>query len=73
MADVDIGRALSGLGAAFKNEMPAFIQQTRQEDFDAQRLADREMALAERRKKTMFMPMLLVDCLRLVITHLLLI
>ena len=54
MADVDIGRALSGLGAAFKNEMPAFIQQTRQEDFDAQRLADREMALAERRKKTMF-------------------
>ena len=54
MADVDIGRALAGLGAAFKNEMPAFIQQTRQEDLDAERLADREMALAERRKKTMF-------------------
>lgn len=54
MAEVDIGRALSGLGAAFKNEMPAFIQQVRQEDLDAERLADREMALAERRKKTMF-------------------
>ena len=50
----DIGRALAGLGAAFKNEMPAFIQQVRQEDLDAERLADREMALAERRKKTMF-------------------
>ena len=54
MADINIGRALSGLGAAFKNEMPAFMQQVRQEDLDAERLADREMALAERRKKTMF-------------------
>ena len=54
---VDIGRALSGLGAAFKNEMPAFIQQVRQEDLDAERLADREMALTERRKKTMFQDM----------------
>jgi hypothetical protein len=57
MAEVDIGRALSGLGAAFKNEMPAFIQQVRQEDLDAERLADREMALTERRKKTMFQDM----------------
>ena len=48
MADIDIGRALSGLGAAFKNEMPAFIQQTRQEDFDAERRAEREMFLADR-------------------------
>ena len=54
---VDIGRALSGLGAAFKNEMPAFIQQVRQEDLDAERLADRGMALTERRKKTMFQDM----------------
>jgi len=61
MAEVDIGRALSGLGAAFKNEMPAFIQQTRQEDalalqqseFDRNRLLQDE-ALAEKRRKTMF-------------------
>ena len=45
---VDIGRALSGLGAAFKNEMPAFIQQTRQEDLDAERRAQREMLNADR-------------------------
>ena len=52
---VDIGRALSGLGAAFKNEMPAFIQQTRQEDalalqqseFERNRLLQDE-ALAEK-------------------------
>lgn len=58
---VDIGRALSGLGAAFKNEMPAFIQQTRQEDalalqqseFERNRLLQDE-ALAEKRRKTMF-------------------
>ena len=54
---VDIGRALSGLGAAFKNEMPAFIQQTRQEDALALQQEDREMALTERRKKTMFQDM----------------
>ena len=48
MADVDIGRALSGLGAAFKNEMPAFIQQVRQEDLDAERRAQREMLNADR-------------------------
>lgn len=54
MADINIGRALSGLGAAFKNEMPAFIQQTRQEDFDAQRLADRVLAQEEKRKETLF-------------------
>ena len=61
MAEVDIGRALSGLGAAFKNEMPAFIQQTRQEDalalqqseFERNRLLQDE-ALAEKRRKTMF-------------------
>ena len=51
---VDIGRALSGLGAAFKNEMPAFMQQVRQEDALALQQEDREMALTERRKKTMF-------------------
>tara|TARA_R110002124_G_scaffold34615_1_gene113491 strand:+ start:41 stop:1153 length:1113 start_codon:yes stop_codon:yes gene_type:complete len=54
MADINIGRALSGLGAAFKNEMPAFMQQVRQEDLDAEKRAEREMVLAERRKKTMF-------------------
>ena len=48
MAEVNIGRALSGLGAAFKNEMPAFIQQTRQEDLDAERRAQREMLNADR-------------------------
>ena len=45
---VDIGRALAGLGAAFKNEMPAFIQQTRQEDLDAEKRAEREMFLSDR-------------------------
>jgi len=45
---VDIGRALSGLGAAFKNEMPAFIQQVRQEDLDAEKRAQREMLNADR-------------------------
>jgi hypothetical protein len=61
MADIDIGRALSGLGAAFKNEMPAFIQQTRQEDALALQQEDRNRAialqdeeLAEKRKITMF-------------------
>lgn len=54
MADINIGRALSGLGAAFKNEMPAFMQQVRQEDALALQQEDREMALTERRKKTMF-------------------
>ena len=61
MAEVDVGRALAGLGAAFKNEMPAFIQQTRQEDalalqkseFERKRLLQDE-DLAEKRKKTMF-------------------
>ena len=45
---VDIGRALSGLGAAFKNEMPAFIQQVRQEDLDAEKRAQREILNADR-------------------------
>lgn len=48
MADINIGRALAGLGAAFKNEMPAFIQQTRQEDLDAEKRAEREMFLSDR-------------------------
>jgi len=51
---VDIGRALSGLGAAFKNEMPAFIQQTRQEDELARVKSLQDEDLAERRRKTMF-------------------
>jgi hypothetical protein len=61
MAEVDVGRALSGLGAAFKNEMPAFIQQVRQEDALALQQEDRNRAialqdeeLAEKRKITMF-------------------
>ena len=48
MADFTIGRALSGLGAAFKNEVPAFLQQVRQEDLDAEKRAEREMFLADR-------------------------
>ena len=48
MPDINIGRALSGLGAAFKNEVPAFLQQVRQEDLDAERRAEREMFLADR-------------------------
>ena len=54
MAEVDIGRALSGLGAAFKNEMPAFIQQTRQEDALARGMEDRVLAQEEKRKETLF-------------------
>ena len=54
MADIDIGRALSGLGAAFKNEMPAFIQQTRQEDALARGMEDRVLAQEEKRKETLF-------------------
>ena len=52
MAEVDIGRALAGLGAAFKNEMPAFIQQTRQEDALARGMEDRVLAQEEKRKET---------------------
>lgn len=54
MADINIGRALSGLGAAFKNEMPAFIQQTRQEDALARGMEDRVLAQEEKRKETLF-------------------
>ena len=64
MAEVDVGRALAGLGAAFKNEMPAFIQQTCQEDALALQQEDRNRAislqnedLVERRKKTLFQDM----------------
>ena len=48
MPDINIGRALSGLGAAFKNEVPAFLKQVRQEDLDAEKRAEREMFLADR-------------------------
>ena len=54
MAEVDVGRALAGLGAAFKNEMPAFIQQTRQEDALARGMEDRVLAQEEKRKETLF-------------------
>ena len=45
---MDIGRALSGLGAAFKNEVPEFRQRIRQEDLDAEKRAQREMLMADR-------------------------
>ena len=45
---MDIGRALSGLGAAFKNEVPEFRQRIRQEDLDADKRAQREMLMADR-------------------------
>lgn len=51
---VDIGRALSGLGAAFKNEVPAFRQQVRQEDALAREMEDRVLAQEEKRKETLF-------------------
>ena len=54
MADINIGRALSGLGAAFKNEMPAFMQQVRQEDALARGMEDRVLAQEEKRKETLF-------------------
>jgi vacuolar-type H+-ATPase subunit E/Vma4 len=54
MAEVDIGRALAGLGAAFKNEMPAFIQQTRQEDLYNMARQDALAKREEARKKTFF-------------------
>jgi hypothetical protein len=51
---VDIGRALSGLGAAFKNEVPEFRQRIRQEDLDAERSSDRLLAQEDKRKETLF-------------------
>ena len=57
----DIGRALAGLGAAFKNEVPQFQQQMRQEDLYQMKLEDRDRALddrmmaqEEKRKETLF-------------------
>ena len=48
----DIGRLLGGLGAAFKNEVPQFQQQMRQEDLYNQRMAEmklqREQAAEDR-------------------------
>jgi hypothetical protein len=58
---VDVARALSGLGAAFKNEIPEFRQRIQQEDLYKMKMADMDMArqdaLAKReeeRKKTLF-------------------
>jgi hypothetical protein len=58
---VDISRALMGLGAAFKNEVPQFQQRMQQEDLYKMKMADMDMArqdaLAKReeeRKKTLF-------------------
>ena len=58
---VDVARALMGLGAAFKNEVPQFQQRMQQEDLYKMKMADMDMArqdaLAKReeeRKKTLF-------------------
>ncbi len=45
---MDIARALGGLGAAFKNEVPQFREQVRIEDLDAEKRAQREMLTADR-------------------------
>lgn len=58
---VDVARALMGLGAAFKNEVPQFQQRMQQEDLYNMKMAEMDMArqdaLAKReeeRKKTLF-------------------
>jgi len=58
---VDVARALSGIGAAFKNEIPQFQQRMQQEDLYKMKMADmdtaRQDALLKReeeRKKTLF-------------------
>ena len=58
---VDVARALSGLGAAFKNEIPEFRQRMQQEDLYKMKMADMDMARQdadakreEARKKTFF-------------------
>jgi hypothetical protein len=58
---VDVARALSGLGAAFKNEIPEFRQRIQQEDLYKMKMADMDMARQdadakreEARKKTFF-------------------
>ena len=52
---VDVARALSGIGAAFKNEIPQFRQQMMQEDELNRRRMLQDEQLAEKRKATMFM------------------
>jgi len=58
---VDVARALMGLGAAFKNEVPQFQQRIQQEDLYKMKMADMDMARQdaqakreEERKKTLF-------------------
>jgi len=58
---VDVSRALAGLGAAFKNEIPEFRQRIQQEDLYKMKMADMDMARQdaeakreEERKKTLF-------------------
>jgi hypothetical protein len=58
---VDVARALSGIGAAFKNEIPQFQQRMQQEDLYKMKMADMDMARQdallkreEERKKTLF-------------------
>ena len=58
---VDVARALSGIGAAFKNEIPQFRQRIQQEDLYKMKMADMDMARQdallkreEERKKTLF-------------------
>jgi len=50
---MDIARALGGLGAAFKNEVPQFREQIRNEDIDRMAMDDRNMASQEKRQKTL--------------------
>jgi len=52
---MDIARALGGLGAAFKNEVPQFREQIRIEDLDRMAMDDRNMASQEKRQKTLFL------------------
>jgi vacuolar-type H+-ATPase subunit E/Vma4 len=58
---VDVARALMGLGAAFKNEVPQFQQRMQQEDLYKMKMADMDTARQdadakreEARKKTFF-------------------
>jgi len=58
---VDVARALMGLGAAFKNEVPQFQQRMQQQDIYNMKMADMETARQdaqakreEERKKTLF-------------------
>jgi len=59
---MDIARALGGLGAAFKNEVPQFRERIRNEDIDRMAMDDRNMAMddkrlaqTEKRQKTLFL------------------